>query len=197
MSAMPTTAAGPSGRLPANDVLYEVVNGEHVELPPMGVYESGISSDLGGFITAHARARKLGRSRIETLFRLVAAGGVERRPDVAYVSYERWAKDRRIPTANAWEVTPNLAVEVISPSNTADEIQTKLHEYFRAGVELVWVIYPREQEVYVYTAPTQVTILDRMGELDGGNVLPGFKLPVAALFEDELEPEPQEAERSR
>ena len=173
--------------LDANDVLYEVVNGKRVELPPMGVYECRVGTILGGYLEPFVREHQLGRSVIESLFRLTAVDDVQRRPDIAYVSYERWPKSRRIPTTDAWTVVPNLAVEVISPSNTADEIQAKLQDYFRAGVELVWVVYPRQQQIYVYTSPSKVTILERAGDVDGGSVLPGFKLPVAALFEDELE----------
>ena len=81
---------------------------------------------------------------------------------------------------------PNLAVEVVSPTNAADEILSKIHEYFRAGVELVWVIYPEHAEVYVYTGPLDLHILGRTGILDGGKVLPGFQLPVAELFGEEI-----------
>ena len=62
-----------------------------------------------------------------------------------------------------------------------------MEEYFRAGVRLVWVIYPDLNQVYVYESPSKVRILHQSDELDGGTVLPGFRLKVAALFEDELE----------
>jgi Uma2 family endonuclease len=75
-----------------------------------------------------------------------------------------------------------LAVEVITSTTTADEILDKIRDYFFTGVQLVWVIYPRQRYVYVYTADDKVVILTEKGELDGGDVLPGFRLPLAGLF---------------
>ena len=65
--------------------------------------------------------------------------------------------------------------------------QEKIHEYFQAGVARVWVVYPRQQEVYVYVSPTQIQVLQLGQELDGGELVPGFRLPLAALFEDDAE----------
>src|SRR5262249_22456182 len=116
---------------------------------------------------------------------LLAVVGTKRRPNVAYVSYERWPRERQVPHGEAWEVVPNLAVEVVSPSNSAVEVLAKIREYFQAGVQRVWGIYPTEELVYVYDSPTHNRILARDGQLDGEDVLPGFRLPVAALFEEE------------
>lgn len=179
----------PAERPRDDDTLYEVVNGQRVEKPPMGFYECGIASILCYYLEHFARANQLGRARVETLFRLLSTGGADRRPDVAFVSFQRWAKDRKMPRANAWDVVPDLAIEVISRNNLAEEVVVKVHEYYRAGVQLVWVVFPVPGQVHVYESPTRVRILGRPDELDGGSVLPGFRLPVATLFEDELEPE--------
>jgi Uma2 family endonuclease len=130
---------------------------------------------------------------METLFRLDAARGLERRPDVAFVSYQRWPRDRKMRRANAWEVVPDLAVEVISPTNLAEAVAVKIQEYFQVGVRLVWVIYPRLCQIDVYESATQSRILKKTDELIGGEVVPGFRLPVAALFEDELESDDEPA----
>src|SRR5262249_40896096 len=99
------------------------------------------------------------------------------------VSFERWPKNRAIPPRdNAWEVVPDLAVEVISPHDLADEIIQKLTEYFQAGVRLVWIIYPQQRLVYVYDSPTQVRGLSPPDDLAGGPGLPGFRVPLASLF---------------
>jgi Uma2 family endonuclease len=82
-----------------------------------------------------------------------------------------------------------LAIEVISPTNLAEEVLDKFHEHFRAGVRRVWVIYPGTSQVYDYDAPTSVRILARTEELDGGGFVPGFRLPLTALFEDADRPE--------
>jgi Uma2 family endonuclease len=164
---------------------YEVVDGRRVELAPMGVHESLIASALMFFLQMFAKPRRLGRAAVEALFDLAPVGR-ERRPDVAFVSSLRWPYNRLAPRSeNAWKVVPNLAAEVVSPSNTADEVLVKIHEYFKAGVELVWVIYPEPGEVYVYESPVAVRVLTRKDVLDGGKVLPGFQLALAELFEDE------------
>jgi Uma2 family endonuclease len=95
-----------------------------------------------------------------------------------------------VPDVAAWPVVPNLTVDVVSPTNTAEDVLAKVRDYFRTGVQLVWVVYPEDESVYVYTSRTSVRILDRTGELDGGDVLPGFRLALAELFE---QPPAQEA----
>ena len=69
---------------------------------------------------------------------------------------------------NAWDVVPDLAVEVISPHNPAEESVQKIREYFEAGVILVWVVYPEERQVYVYESPKQIRVLTGDDTLDGG-----------------------------
>ena len=75
-----------------------------------------------------------------------------------------------------------MAAEILSKSNTPAEMKRKRREYFEAGVKLVWLIDPKTRTANVYTAPEEPTFIDRDGVLDGGNVLPGFKLPLAELF---------------
>src|SRR5438874_7244321 len=141
-----------------DDRLYEIVNGERVE-KLMAVYEIGIANDLGYHLEHHARTGQHGRVYVEAMFVIDAAKRLERRPDVAFVSYERWPKKRRLPRTNAAPVVPDLAVEVVSPTNLAMDVLVKIDEYFRAGVRLVWVIYPDLNQVYVYESPTSVRIL--------------------------------------
>jgi Uma2 family endonuclease len=178
----------PSVREVDDDVRYEVVNGQRVELPPMSAFETVLATVLSYHLCNFAMPKALGRVATETLFRLSALGDEERRPDVAFVSYDRWPRNRRVPRLAAWDVVPNLAVEVVSPTNTGDQIVTKIREYFQAGVERVWVIYPAEEQVYVYSSPTQPRVLTRVDELDGETVLPGFRRPIAALFVEEERP---------
>jgi Uma2 family endonuclease len=170
---------------PGNDVLYEVVNGHVVELPPMGAYSSDIASDLVGNLRPFARAQNLGRVVGEMLFVLDRTQGLERRPDVAFVSYRLWPRNRRVPQTRAWDVVPELAIEVISPTNSADEVLTKTREYFQAGVQQVWVVYPMEELAHVYEAFDRIRVVRKHEALDGGTLIPGFSLPLAQLFEEE------------
>ena len=170
----------------ADDSLYEVIDGKRVELPPMGVYEGLIANILGMELALFARDHQLGWAVVEILFRLPNAHQ-ERRPDVAFVSFRTWARNRPLPRGAAWPVVPELAVEVVSPTNTGDEIILKMQDYFRAGVQRVWVVWPSVRQVYVYESLTQVRILSIADQIDGAPVLPGFQLPVATLFETEVE----------
>ena len=166
-----------------DDELYEVVDGVRVRTPPMGFFAVWIASDLHAYLAPFARTHNLGRAITEALFHMPAPINRDRRPDVAFVSYQRWAKNRPLrQVGNAWDVVPNLATEVVSPSDSAEELEVKIGEYFHAGVELVWVVYPMQSKIHVYHSPEKITVLTRAHVLDGGEVVPGFRLALAELF---------------
>jgi Uma2 family endonuclease len=169
-----------------DEALYEVVDGQRVELPPMSAYASWIAGRLDHRLGPFAETHALGSVVPDTLFILDAERDLRRRPDVAYVSVERWPLGREIPYGGDWEVVPDLAVEVISPHDLFQAVIAKIREYFQVGVRQVWVIVPTEKQVYVYTSPTEVRILSSSDELDGGALLPGFRLSVATLFKTEM-----------
>jgi Uma2 family endonuclease len=150
----------------------------------MGAYEVWIATLLVARLANFARQHQLGRAVQEMLFDLTVAAGRKRRPDVAFVSFERWPRHRRIPRTDAWEVVPNLVVEVVSRTDSADYLADKVAEYFQAGIERVWVVFPSQEQVYAYDSPTSVRILTRTDELSGDPILPHFRLPLVALFED-------------
>jgi Uma2 family endonuclease len=159
-STQPTTNYGTV--LPQDDdILYEVVDGKLVELGPMGAHEIWLATVLVVHLANFVRQHQLGRVMQELLFDFTAMVQRKRRPDVAFVSYERWPRQRPVPHAEAWEVVPNLVVEVISPSDKGNDILDKVAEYFRIGVECVWVIFISQTQVYIYQSPTQVRILTR------------------------------------
>jgi Uma2 family endonuclease len=170
--------------LPREEPLYEIVNGQKVEKPPMGTFQVLVGSNLDQILGAHARANGLGRVVSEMLFQINEAGDPKRRPVVAFVSYERWPRDRKVDSRDGWHVVPDLFIEVVSPSNKASEVLGKTLEYFEAGARRVWVVYPIERQVYVYESSKRNRILGTGDELDGEDVLPGFRLALAELFED-------------
>jgi Uma2 family endonuclease len=181
LPVVPLTAFAPPA-LP-DEPTYEEIDGQRVELPPMSVFANWIAGQLVGRLFMWAQEHGRGHAVMEILFRLPLPENRNRRPDVAFVSYERWPKGRPIPAeGNAWDVVPELAVEVVSPSDLAEELDTKIDEYFRAGVRQVWVVYPRRPGVLVFDSLTQVRGLTREHTLEGGDVLPGFRLEVAELF---------------
>jgi Uma2 family endonuclease len=167
-----------------DDILYEVINGEVVEIPPMGALETLIASLIDRQLQCYVAANDIGWIVPEMLFDFSKSIGHKRRPDLAFVSFDRWPRDKQVPRTEAWEVVPNLAVEVISTTNTADYVVDKVADYFQVGVELVWVVYPSQQQVYVYSSPTELKILAQGDELVVDALLPDFRLPLGALFDD-------------
>ena len=186
-STMTTSAPTLTTTPDAHDDFYEILDGVRVEIPAMGAYENILATLLAGWLNEFARPRKIGLAVTEVLFRL-DGDSLSRRPDVAFVTYDRWnAND--VARENAWDVIPNLAVEIVSRTNFAEEIERKMLEYFSAGVQLVWVIYPEVKRVYAYSSPTHVRPIGVTDVLDGGEVLPGFRLPLADLFAATSRPE--------
>ena len=121
---------------------------------------------------------------IELLFRIDAKRKLKRRPDIAFVSAKKWPVGKRVPKGEAWDMVPDLAVEVVSESNSAQEVIQKVVDYLSGGSRLVWVVYPDVKQVHVYTDLTSARILTELAELDGGDLVPGFRLSLTELFED-------------
>ena len=163
--------------------LCELVDGVLVE-KTVGIYESYLALRLGhflaGFVERHCLGIVVGADGMMRL-----AAGLVRIPDVSFVSWNQ-LPGRRVPRVPIADLAPDLAVEVISPSNTTREMEQKLQEYLAAGVRLVWYVLPESQEVHVYTADRHdVLTIDQ--ELSGGDVLPGFALSLRQLFQESEE----------
>jgi Uma2 family endonuclease len=163
------------------DRLCELVDGVLVE-KPMGFTESRIAILLGAalqnFVTEHDLGIITGESGMIRI-----PSNLVRIPDVAYFAWRHFPH-RQLPDEGAPEISPDLAVEVLSKSNTPREMTRKLGEYFSAGVRLVWFVDPTAQTVTVYSSPARSTVLASRDSLDGGKILPGFKLPIASLFKN-------------
>lgn len=172
------TATEPEG-------LYEVVDGQVREKPQMGSFEIELAMILARLLDTFGRANELGRANTEMLYLLDRDTKLRRRPDVAFVSAERWGLERRAPRTAAWDVVPDLAVEIISPTNQTEEDMRKVQEYFRAGVRQVWMILPALEQVQVFPSPTESRILSRSDVLDAAPVVPGFRLVLADFFGQE------------
>jgi Uma2 family endonuclease len=160
-------------------ILCELVEGVLLK-KIMAWNESSLAALLAGLLNAFVNPRNLGivtgpDGTVELMADLV------RIPDVAFTNWDR-LPGRRRPTAPVPRLAPNLAVEVLSPSNTPGEMAAKRQDYFGAGAELVWEVDPDARTVAVYTSPNQVTTLGVADTLDGGTVLPGFALPLQQLF---------------
>lgn len=164
---------------------YELIDGEVVEVEEMGFYSSEIANRLRDELHDYGKSKQVGRARMEVLYPIPTKDdpGRLRRPDAAFATFERWPMDHPVSfQGNPANFVPDLVVEVISPSDNGDDVVSKLNEYLRAGVRMVWLIWPNEQQLYSYTAPKAVRIFSAEDVLDGGDVLPGFQVPMASLF---------------
>lgn len=167
--------------------LCELVDGVLVE-KPMGTGESA----LAGWLILNLSAYLLQK---DTGFILTADGflrilpAVVRAPDISFI---RWSKlpNRNLPTQAILELAPDLAVEILSASNTEEEMQQKLREYFLAGTEVVWFVDPVRRVIVVHAAVGSETTLSEGDILPGDPVLPGLNLPVSKIFE-KLPPPPR------
>jgi Uma2 family endonuclease len=160
------------------DKLCELIDGTLVE-KPVGYDEAIIATNLTIRLGAFVERADLGAlSGADSTLRMASSGRV-RLPDVAFISKERLPKKRgRVPT-----LAPDLAVEVLSQTNTAAEMAQKLREYFPSGTRLAWFIDPATRSVSVYHSPGDPTrVLTESDTLDGEQVVPGFTMPVADLF---------------
>jgi Uma2 family endonuclease len=159
--------------------LYELVDGVLVE-KAMGIQESYLAVLLGRllseFVDRHNLGFVLGTDGMARL-----ALGLVRIPGVWFISWKQ-VPERRIPRVAMLRFAPDLAVEVLSPTNTRQEMERKLHDYFTAGTSLVWYVDPKNRMVQVFTGVDQSTLLDQSQILTGEPVLPGFVLPLAELF---------------
>ena len=167
------------------DRLYELVDGVLVE-KTVGLEESCIAMKIGRLLGNFVDPRDLGV--------LAGEGGtlqldinLVRIPDVSFISWGRMPRGE-LPKEPVPHLVPDLAVEVISRSNTPKEMTEKLREYFDKGVRLVWYVRPRSRVVDVYTTPDDFARLTATMQLDGGDVLPGFSVRVGELFEMEKRP---------
>ena len=169
-------------RLPDDGYRHDLVRGWLTREPPAGGWHGEIGSEIGRLVANHVREHRLGRVfTAETGFVLTEDPPTVRGPDLAFV-----ARGRLPPgpaPAGFLRLAPDLAVEIVSPSNTWTEMAAKVRDYLEAGVRLVWIVDPRSRTVTVHELGATPVITRPEAELTGGDVLPGFSTPVGGLFE--------------
>ena len=163
-----------------DNVLCELVFGTLVE-KAVGLGESKLEGWLLQHFFEYLKVHDIGEAIPGTgPYRL--AKGIVRLPDIGFFLWEHSTSeedDEENPISNS---CPDLAVEVISRTNTPKEIGQKLKEYFKAGTTLAWIIYPRKKTVEVYSSPSRFRTLTVDDTLDGGELLPEFRLSLRKLF---------------
>lgn len=172
----PQATAEPEG-------LYEVVDGQVRQRPEMWVYEAFLSTNLMVDLNTYGRLYRLGRAYAHMLYLLNPETNLQRRPNVTFISADRWPLERR-PARGKWalDIVPDLAVEIISPTHHTGDDFLKVQQYFQAGVKLVWMVLTSVDQVYAYHSPTEIQVLGRGDALEGGLVVPGFRVELNDLF---------------
>jgi len=168
--------------LPQDGHRYEIVNGELVDMGNSGALHGYICSLLLAALASYVLPKKLGVILdSSTAFKM--KNGNRRSPDISFFAKERLQGMTELPSGFL-DGAPDLAVEVLSPGNTVEEMHDKLVEYFENGTRLAWIIHPSEHYVLVYrSAQEPDRLLKSVDSLDGEEVIPEFTLPVADLFQ--------------
>ncbi len=156
---------------------YEYVKGELVPMAAAAIVHGEVGSNVHLLLGLYVRENRLGRLySLETTFQL---GDRVVKPDIAFVSTERLSEDK----LKGFSVAPDLAIEIVSPSDKHYDVTEKALAYLKAGTRLVWGIEPVMKTVMVYRSETDFTLLNCEDTLTGEDVVEGFSCAVAELFE--------------
>jgi Uma2 family endonuclease len=170
--------------LPDEGYRHEVVNGRLVMSPKNNFFHERICMRLSTAMNMFVNERRLGVV-------LGSSAGFWmhnrncRAPDISFVPKERLDALGFKPSSRTFfPGAPDLAIEVLSPSNTPTEIQERLEDFFGSGTQLAWIVHPEEEFVEICHSPTHRRIIGAGAALDGEQLLPGFRFPIADLFKD-------------
>jgi Uma2 family endonuclease len=168
-------------RLPEDETHTELIRGELKQRAPAGGEHGSLAGELHFRVSLFTHNERLGgRTFIaDTGFILQRDPDTVRAPDFAFIRQERLPDG--LPPIAYIPIAPDLAVEIISPSESAEDVHDKVREYLDAGTALIWLVYPRRKSVVVQTHQGART-LNGDDVLDGGDVLPGFHLPICEIF---------------
>ena len=167
--------------MPDDGFRYELVEGELIRMAPAGAEHGRVAVSITAPLFTYVKAHNLGEVfAAETGFKLRSEPDTVRAPDVAFVSKAR-IEEGGI-TESYWAGAPDLAVEVLSPSDRRPAVERKVRHWLSAGARLVWVVRPRQRTITVYQSLNDAVVLTQTDTLDGGDVLPGFQIAVAEIF---------------
>ncbi|WP_435016094.1 Uma2 family endonuclease [Tundrisphaera sp. TA3] len=167
--------------LPDTGLRRELIGGEVRETMPPGGLHGAIAVALATLLRIWAKPGGAGYVGVEAGYILARDPDTVRGPDVSYVRADR-IPARGIPEG-FWEIAPDLAVEVVSPSETAEDVRAKVRDFLAAGTRLVWVVYPRSREVIAHLPDGRAWAIAAGDRLESPEILPGFSCAVADLFD--------------
>ena len=168
--------------MPDDGFRYELIRGELRKMPPAGHIHGEYALSIGASLQTHAKATGLGKTyAAETGFRLESDPDHVRAPDAAFVRRDRAEEAREAP--GFFPGPPDVAVEVISPTDRYTEVEEKVADWLAAGTLAVIVVDPRRRTVKVHCSPTDVVALTESDVLSVGEVVPGWQMAVRDIFE--------------
>lgn len=166
--------------IPKNGYKHELINGEFT-MVPVGFEHEIIGANIIFVLKKFVSEHRLGAVCGPDLGCWMKSENI-RCPDVSFISKERLPKSDRLPKG-FFKGSPDLVVEVLSPSDTIEGVHGKIAEYFENDTKLAWVVNPEDQTVTVYRSSSPHKLLTNKDVLEGERVLEGFSVPVADLFE--------------
>jgi Uma2 family endonuclease len=166
-------------QLPGDDARHEMDAGTLITLPPAKSLHSRIARSV--FIAIQACLDKAGLREAfsEAGYVLSQEPLTIRQPDISVLGKDRIAAT---DADSYFQGAPDLAVEIVSPSDSAQDLESKVKQYLQAGAKQVWVLYPKTRNIYVFSGTQSPRILEENQTLEGGELLPGFSVKVADLF---------------
>jgi Uma2 family endonuclease len=168
-------------QMPKDGFRYELVKGELRKMSPAGSEHGAIIINITVLLGQHVKSNKLGVCfGAETGFKIATDPDTVRTPDLAFISRER-IPESGIPK-KFWPGAPDLAVEVLSPGDSYEEVDEKVEDWLMAGTRAVWIVNPRKRSVTVYRSTSDMKRLSESDELDGGDVVHGFRCKVSEIF---------------
>lgn len=167
--------------MPDDGFRYELIMGELVKMPHPGQYHAEIGSIVDGSLGPHVRGARIGKVYTEYGYILSFGPDTVRAPDLSFISRERL--DATGETQGYWRGAPDLAIEIISPTDRYGDVADKVQDWLDAGALMVVVINPRNRTVEVHRSNGDVEILTEGDTLDGAGVVPGWKIAVSEIFD--------------
>ena len=166
-------------RLPADGVCHEISSGELITLPPAKSLHSRTALIVMKLLQQYL-SQYLGSEAIPEAGYVLSRDPLTiRQPDLSVLNTERI---RSTAPDNYFEGAPELAIEIVSPSDSAEDLEIKVRQYLQAGAQQVWILYPKSQDVHVYSPGGPLKVLESRETLEGGATLPGFAVKVSDLF---------------
>ena len=162
-------------------VRYELSEGELIVTPSASLFHNELRDELNSHLRAFVRSRKLGRVTSDTDMRLV--GEIVRRPDVAFIRSQRL--EGVDLDQSPLPVAPDLAIEIVSKNDRADDLMLKVSQYLRAGAQAVWLLYPNTRLAYRYVPgkrEPEVRAAEAGERFEEPELLPGFSVPLVEIL---------------